>query len=128
MGMKNHLEHRDRTGVARVLRIIRGFAEASLAALAFALAILVIGTPIALLVRALHDSLSWLVGLRGDMAAMERMLVSVASTVGAIALTAVCTRAIVVFFHWRRTVRERVTSAYAHDYVPNDQTTARTAA
>jgi hypothetical protein len=126
--MNNHLEHRDRTGAARVLRIIRGFAEASLVAVTFALAILVIGTPIALLVRALHDGLSWLVGLGGDMAAMERVLVSVGSTVGGIALTAVFARAIVVFFHWPRTVRERVTSAYAHDYVPNDQATARTAA
>jgi hypothetical protein len=75
MGMNNNLEHRDRTGAARVLRIIRGFAEASLVAVTFTLAILVIGTPIALLVRALHDGLSWLVGLGGDMAAMERVLV-----------------------------------------------------
>jgi hypothetical protein len=126
--MNNSLEHRDRTAAVPVLRIIRGFAEASLVAVAFALAILVIGTPIALLVRGLHDSLSWFVGLGGEMAATERMLVSVVSTVGGIAVTAVFARAIVVFFHWRRTVRDRVTSAYAHDHVPNDLATARTAA
>jgi hypothetical protein len=51
-------------------------------AFAFALAILVIGTQIALVVHALYDSLSWMVGLGGDMAALERMLVSIASTLG----------------------------------------------
>ena len=59
--MNEDLERRDRTCAARVLRIIREIAEASVVAVAFALAILVIGAPIALLVRALHDSLSWLV-------------------------------------------------------------------
>lgn len=43
--------------------IIRGFAGASLVAVAFALAILIIGTPIALIVGAAHAGLSWLIGL-----------------------------------------------------------------
>ena len=55
------------------------------------------------------------------MAVIERMLVSVGSTVGGIALTAVFARAIVVFFHWRRTVCDRVKNAYAHDFVLNAQ-------
>jgi hypothetical protein len=46
--MNNNLEDRDRTRAALVLGIIRGFAEASLVAVAFALAILVIAMPIAL--------------------------------------------------------------------------------
>jgi hypothetical protein len=94
----------------------------------FAFAILIIGTPIALLVRGLHDGLSWFVGLGGEMAARERTLVSVVSTVAGIALTALFARVIVVCFHWRRTVRDRLTSAYTHDHVPNDLAPVRTAA
>ncbi len=45
------------------LRTIRGFAEASLVALGFALAILLIGAPIALIVRGLHEGFSWLAAL-----------------------------------------------------------------
>jgi hypothetical protein len=51
--------HQDRT--MSFVRVIRGFAGASLAVLAFAIAILLIGIPIALIVRGLHEGLSWLV-------------------------------------------------------------------
>ena len=47
--------------VRRLLRLVREFAEASVVVIAFAVAILVVGTPIALAVRALHDIVSWLV-------------------------------------------------------------------
>jgi len=126
--MNKNVEHRNRDGAPRILGIVQGFAEASLVAVAFALAILVIGTPIALLVRALRDSLSWLIGLGADGTAMERMLVSVASTVGGVVLTVVFAGAIVVLFSWRRAVRDRATSAPAHEHMPNDDGTARSAA
>jgi hypothetical protein len=88
------------------VRIISELAEGSLVAMAFALAILLIGTPIALLVRGVHASLSWLAALRGDMLTIDPALVSVASSLGALALTALFARALVVCFRWRRTVRE----------------------
>ena len=47
--------------VRRLLRLVRALAEASVVVIAFAVAILVVGTPIALAVRALHDIASWLV-------------------------------------------------------------------
>ena len=47
--------------VIRLLRLGRAFAEASVVVIAFAVAILAVGTPIALAVRALHDIVSWLV-------------------------------------------------------------------
>ena len=47
--------------VRRLLRLVRAFAEASVVVIAFAVAILAVGTPIALAVRALHDIVSWLV-------------------------------------------------------------------
>ena len=46
---------------SRLLRLVRELAEASVVVIAFAVAILVVGTPIALAVRALHDIASWLV-------------------------------------------------------------------
>jgi hypothetical protein len=43
-----------RTGIAGLRSVARVFAEASLAAMAFALAILLIGLPFAILVKAVH--------------------------------------------------------------------------
>jgi hypothetical protein len=51
-----------RTGVAGLLRVIRAFAEASLLSIAFAFAILLIGLPLALLGRLVHDIVIFLVG------------------------------------------------------------------
>ena len=93
------------------VRIIREFAEGSLVAMAFALAILLIGTPIALLVRGIHASLSWLAALNGEMLTIGPALLSVVSTVGALALTALFVKSLLVFFHWRRTARERLPRA-----------------
>ena len=47
-------------GIASFVRVVRAFAEASLAAVAFAVAILLIGLPIALVVRVVHDGVQWL--------------------------------------------------------------------
>ena len=46
--------------VVRLLRLVRAFAEALVVVIAFAIAILAVGTPIALAVRALHDIVLWL--------------------------------------------------------------------
>ena len=59
----------NRTATSRVgalksfVRVVRGFAEGSLIVLGFALAILLIGTPLALVARGVHEGLSWLVAL-----------------------------------------------------------------
>jgi hypothetical protein len=47
--------------LARLLRLVRELAEASVLVIAFAVAILVIGTPITLAVRVMHDIALWLV-------------------------------------------------------------------
>jgi hypothetical protein len=43
-----------------VLRVIRAFAEAALVSIAFALAILLIGLPFALLGKVLHALMTWM--------------------------------------------------------------------
>lgn len=83
------------------LRVIRGFAEASLVVLAFAFAILLIGIPIALIVRGLYEGLSWLVRLSGDTSAPVQALVWVSSVAGGLAIAAILARLLVRFFHWR---------------------------
>ena len=50
-----------RSGVAGLLRVIRAFAEASLLAIAFAFAILLIGLPFALVGRLMHDLIMFVV-------------------------------------------------------------------
>jgi len=85
------------------VRVMRGFAEASLVALAFVCAILLIGIPIALIVRGLHEGLSWVVRLGGDMSALVQALVFVSIVAGGLVIAAVFTRLLVRFFHWRRT-------------------------
>jgi hypothetical protein len=47
-------------GFASFVRVIRGLAEASLVAIGFAFAILLIGLPVALIGRALHEGVAWL--------------------------------------------------------------------
>jgi hypothetical protein len=47
--------------LVRFMRLVRELAEASIVVVAFAVAILIVGTPIALAVRVLHDIVSWLV-------------------------------------------------------------------
>ena len=89
------------------MRVIRGFAEGSLVALGLALAILLIGTPLALLARGVHEGLSWLVGLRGETSALIEAFVSMAGVLGTVILVAVFVRLLVGFFDWRRRFRTR---------------------
>jgi hypothetical protein len=90
------------------VRVIRGFAEGSLAALVFAFAILVIGTPIALIIRGLDEGLSWLVRLGGEMSSRGEALVSVSSVTGGLVIALLVARLIVRSFYERRPFRARV--------------------
>jgi hypothetical protein len=97
-------------GLTSLIRVIRAFAEGSLVALGFGLAILLIGTPLALLARGVHEGLSWLVRLRGETSALMDAFVSVSSVVGTVILIAVFVRLVVGFLNWRRRCRARVSS------------------
>ena len=91
-------------------RVVRGITEGSLAAVAFAFAIWLIGIPVALIVRGLHAGLSWLVGLGGEMSALVEALVSVSSTAGGLVIALVVATLLVRLFHWRNTFRAAVVS------------------
>ena len=108
MNNKRAIRHRDAT--TAFIRVIRGFAEASLVALAFAVAIVLIGMPVTLIVRGLHEGLSWLVRLGGEMSGVIDAVVSVSSVAGGLVIAAVFARLLVRIFHWRRTFRARVIS------------------
>jgi hypothetical protein len=110
LGMNNTPATPQMDATVSFVRVVRGFAEASLVALAFAGAILLIGMPIALLVRGLHEGLSWLVGLGGHMSALVQALVSVSSVVGGLVIAAVFATLLVRFFRWRHTFRAHVIS------------------
>jgi len=43
----------------RFIRLVQGFAEASVIVIAFAVAILLLGLPVALAVRAVYEIVSW---------------------------------------------------------------------
>jgi hypothetical protein len=103
--------HRN-TGIASFVRSVRAFVEASLVALAFAVTIFLIGLPLAVSIRVVHESSSWLARLGGEMDPLTDALVSVAAVVGGIILTAVFARALVGFFRWRRTLRPRRASGH----------------
>jgi hypothetical protein len=92
------------------VRVIRGFAEGSLAALVFAFAILLIGIPIALIVRGLHEGLSWLVRLGSEMPGLTEALVAVSSVAGGLGIALLVATLVVRFFHWRGRFRARVIS------------------
>ena len=113
IGMDNRTAT-SRVGALRTLiRVVRGFAEGSLVVLGFALAILLIGTPLALLARGVLEGLSWLVALRGETSALTDVFVSVSSGVGTVILVAVLVRLLVGFFNWRRRFRARGSSGRA---------------
>ena len=90
------------------VRVIRGVAEASLAAVGFALAILLVGAPFALLVRGVHESLSWLVRLRGDVSPLGEAIVAASSVAAAIVLVVAFARGVSKFLNWRREFRARM--------------------
>ena len=108
--MNNRPATRRRDATASLVRVVRGFAEASLVALAFACAILLLGMPLALIVRGLHDALSWLVARQGNMSALVQAFVSVSSVTGGLVITALLARLLVRLFHWRSTFRARAIS------------------
>lgn len=103
--MSNNAAIHRHTGITSFWQGVRAFAGASLVALGFGFAILLIGVPLALSVRVVYEGLSWLARLGGEMGAVVQMLVSVASVVGGIAMTAVFTTGLVGFFRWRRALR-----------------------
>ena len=114
--MRNKAAIHRHTEITSFWEGIRAFAGVSLLALAFGFAILLIGVPLALSARVLYESLSWLARLGGEMGAVVQTLVSVASVVGGIIVTAVFTRGLVGFFRWRRALRgERRTHAIMTD-------------
>ena len=91
-------------------RVVRGIAEGSLAAVAFAFAILLIGIPLALIVRGLHAGLSWLVRPAGEVPALVEALVSVSSAAGGLVIGLAVAVLIVRLCHWRHTSRALMTT------------------
>jgi hypothetical protein len=125
--MNNRTATPRRGAFASFVRVIRGFAEASLVVLGFAFAILLIGLPIALIVRALHEGVSWLAEFRGDVSAVVEALVSISTVAGGLILGAVFVRLLVGFFNWRRTARARGFSGVTPDTQMDGQGIARAA-
>jgi len=106
LGMK--AGNRTSTGaITSFVRLIRAAAGASLAMVGFALAILLIGAPVALIVRAVHESATRLVRLRGDMSPLAEALVAVSSVVVAIVLVVAFVRLVAGFLEWRRRFHAR---------------------
>src|SRR3954468_8162555 len=64
--MRNKASIHRHTGITSFWEGVRAFAEASLLALAFGFAILLIGVPLALSVRIVYESLSWLARIGGE--------------------------------------------------------------
>jgi len=95
--MQNTGGFESRSGyLARLMRLVRALGEASLLALGFAAMILLIGTPLGLGVRGIHDVLSWAIPGGGELRAF---VVSATSVVGGVALTTMFWRTIVELFH-----------------------------
>jgi len=82
-----------------------------LVALGFVIAVLLIGTPVALIVRGLHGGFSWVAQLRGDASPFGEALVAVSSIAGGVILTAVFVRLLDGLIDWRWKFRARVISA-----------------
>lgn len=99
----------NRSSIRRVTRVLRAVAEGSLVAIGFGFAVLLLGLPIALSVRATSAVLSWAVGAERERALLGEVLVQTGSVIGALVLMALFIRALVAFFGWRRTIRGRLT-------------------
>jgi hypothetical protein len=110
LGMNNTRATRHRDTVTSFMRVVRGFAEGSLIAFAFAFAILLLGMPVVLIIRSLHDGLSWLVPLSGETSTLVEALVSVSSVAGGLTLAVVLGGLLVRLLRSRRTFRARVIS------------------
>jgi hypothetical protein len=107
------MDNRTATRLTSLFRVIRAFAEASVVAFGFAFAILALGTPIVLIIRSLHEGLSWLARLVGDHSRVAEALASVSSLAGALILVAVFIRLLVRFLHWRRRLCTDVMTEHA---------------
>jgi hypothetical protein len=105
LSMRNKAAVDPDTGFNSFMRSSRAFAGASLVALAFGFAVFLIGLPLALGVRVVHEGLSWLARLGGETGPVAEALVSIASVVGGIMLTVVFARALIAFFRWRGALR-----------------------
>ena len=92
-------------GLRSLLRVIRAFAEGSLVVLGFALSMVLVGTPLALLARGVHAGLSWLVRLTGEPSTLIEAFVSLATAVGSVILVGGLIRLLVGFVRWRSNVR-----------------------
>lgn len=79
-------------------------------ALGFAVVILAIATPIALIGRGVHVAVSWLAGFAGESSATMEAIVAIVSVAGTVAVTGVSIALLVGFFRWRRRFRDRVIS------------------
>lgn len=121
-GMNNRTSTHRLAALKSFVGVIRGFAEGSVVALGFALAILAIGTPIVLLVRGLHDGVSWLVRLPAETSALVDAIIPVSSVVGSLVVATVFVRLLVGFFNWRRRLRGRVVGGRAADMRLNPET------
>jgi hypothetical protein len=95
--MDNRTATRRPGGVPSFVRVIRSMAEASLVVIGFAFAILLIGTPFALLVSGVHEGLTWLVGARGNVSDLVDALVSVSAVAVAATLAVVLVKLLVGF-------------------------------
>jgi len=84
-----------------LFRVIRAFAEGSVVAFGFAFAILAVGTPIVLIIRGLHEGLSWLARLVGDPSLLVEALLSISSIAGGVTLTALIIRLLVIWISAR---------------------------
>ena len=98
------LHHRGRatmafTSFARGTRTIG--AASVLGAVGLPVVALFIGTPIALLVRTLHEALSWLTRFGGITGPLIEAFIALASSVGGVVLFALCARHFLRCY-WRR--------------------------
>jgi hypothetical protein len=106
------LANRDPKGMASFAPGLRAIAEASLvAALGLPVAVLLIGTLIALLVRTLHEGLSWLTRSGDVTGPFIEGLVAVASAVGGVLLFALSAQFFVRLFWQRRAGRDGMKSS-----------------
>ena len=93
-----------------LLHVIRGVAGAALVALGFAVAILLIGSPLALLARGVYEGVSWLVR-RGGTPALVEPLGSLSNVLATVILLVVLVRLFLELFNWRLGFRAGAGSA-----------------
>jgi len=106
--MRNKAAIHPNTRIAAFVRGVREFAEASVVALVLGFVIFLIGVPLALGVRVVHESLSRLARLGGEIGPVAEAMVAVPGVVGGLMLTVIFAGTLVGFFRWRgRALRRR---------------------